>query len=59
MLIQWQETAFGQNIFNWEQQQLDELTTNIFGYYALQLGLTEHDLLQNRTFVQFHSGCIL
>lgn len=45
MLIQWQETAFGQTIFNWEQQQLDELTTNIFGYYALQLGLTEHDLL--------------
>lgn len=45
MLTQWQETVFGQSILNWEQSQLDQLTTNIFGYYALQLGLLQHDFL--------------
>ncbi len=59
MLTQWQETVFGQSILNWERSQLDQLTTNIFGYYALQLGLLQHDFLdKNRMPYKWHAQLI-
>jgi SAM-dependent methyltransferase len=59
MLTQWQETVFGQSILNWEHSQLDQLTSNIFGYYALQLGLSQHDFLdKNRMPYKWHAQLI-
>lgn len=59
MLTQWQETVFGQSILNWERSQLDQLTTNIFGYYAVQLGLSQYDFLdKNRMPYKWHAQLI-
>jgi SAM-dependent methyltransferase len=38
---QWLTTPAGSFLLNWEQSQLDELVSDIFGYHALQLGMPE------------------
>ncbi|WP_225721165.1 class I SAM-dependent methyltransferase [Candidatus Vallotiella sp. (ex Adelges kitamiensis)] len=42
----WAESAPGQYMLSWEQRQLDRLVSNMFGYYALQLGLPKLDALR-------------
>ncbi|WP_216797388.1 class I SAM-dependent methyltransferase [Candidatus Vallotia tarda] len=42
----WAESAPGQYILAWEQSQLDRLVSDMFGYYALQLGLPRLDALR-------------
>ncbi|UDG83169.1 class I SAM-dependent methyltransferase [Candidatus Vallotia lariciata] len=42
----WAESAPGQYMLAWEQDQLDSLVSNMFGYYALQLGLPKLDALR-------------
>lgn len=37
----WLETAAGQYVRDWEQSRLDELTADIFGFHAMQIGLPE------------------
>ena len=37
----WLETAAGQYVLAWEQSRLDELTADIFGFNALQIGLPQ------------------
>ena len=38
---QWLTTPAGSYLLNWEQFQMDELVSDIFGYHALQLGMPE------------------
>lgn len=42
----WLETAAGQYVRSWEQSRLDELTADIFGFHALQIGLPQVCALQ-------------
>lgn len=59
MLYQWQETIYGKTILNWEQEVFEDLSHNIFGYYALQLGLTSHDFLnKNRMPYKWHAQLV-
>jgi SAM-dependent methyltransferase len=44
----------GRYVLDWEQQQLDNAVTDIFGYHAMQLGLPEIDTLrENRMQLRF------
>jgi SAM-dependent methyltransferase len=44
----------GRYVLDWEQQQLDAVVADIFGYHALQLGLPEIDALrENRMPLRF------
>ena len=45
-LGEWFETPAGQYVRDWEQQRLDALTADIFGYNALQIGLPQIDALR-------------
>ena len=38
--------APGQSLLDWEQQQMDRLVADVFGFHALQLGLPELDALR-------------
>jgi SAM-dependent methyltransferase len=42
----WLQTPLGQYFADWEQARLDAMLADIFGYNALQLGLTGVDLLR-------------
>ena len=42
----WAASAPGRYVLAWEQAQLDRLVSDIFGYYALQLGLPQLDALR-------------
>ena len=44
-LTQWLKTPPGQYVLAWEQLQFDQAVSDIFGYHALQLGLTELNTL--------------
>jgi SAM-dependent methyltransferase len=44
---QWLSTPAGSFLLNWEQTQLDDLVSDIFGYHALQLGMPELNGLKN------------
>ena len=37
-LASWLQTPPGQCLLHWEQQQIDQAVTDVFGYHALQLG---------------------
>lgn len=51
----WLETPQGQYVLQWEQAQYDLLVADIFGFKAVQLGLTQHDFLRaNRMPFRFH-----
>jgi SAM-dependent methyltransferase len=45
-LQNWLKTPPGQYLLDWEKAQLDRVVANIFGYHALQLGLTDLNALQ-------------
>jgi SAM-dependent methyltransferase len=52
----WLTTPQGQYVLDWEQRKHDQLVADIFGYYALQLGLPHQDFLRaNR--MPFRSRC--
>jgi len=42
----WLQTPLGEYLIAWEQTRLDALLADIFGYNALQVGLSETDLLR-------------
>ena len=42
----WLGLPAGQQLLEWEQQQIDRLVSDIFGFHALQLGLPELDALR-------------
>jgi SAM-dependent methyltransferase len=45
-LASWLQTAPGQCLLRWEQEQIDQAVTDVFGYHALQLGLPELQALR-------------
>jgi SAM-dependent methyltransferase len=45
-LQNWLKTPPGQYLLGWEKAQLDRVVADIFGYHALQLGLTDLNALQ-------------
>ena len=45
-LAAWMQSAPGQCLLRWEQQQLDQAVVDVFGYHALQLGLPELQALR-------------
>ncbi len=42
----WLQTPAGEYVKGWEQTRLNELTTDIFGFHAVQIGLPQIDALQ-------------
>lgn len=55
-LGEWLEQPAGSYIRSWEQKQFDQMTANIFGYHALQIGLPQINALSaNRMPYQWHS----
>jgi SAM-dependent methyltransferase len=45
-LQEWLGTPPGQTLLRWEQQQLDAVVADVFGYHALQLGMPQMAALQ-------------
>ena len=45
-LQEWFATPLGQYLLEKEQAYLDDVTPDIFGYHAMQLGMPEVDLLR-------------
>jgi SAM-dependent methyltransferase len=45
-LADWLRTPVGRYLLAWEQQHLDRVVVDLFGFHALQLGLPELDALQ-------------
>jgi SAM-dependent methyltransferase len=46
MLSDWFETAQGRYVLAWEQAQFDSAVDDVFGYYAVQVGLPGLDFLR-------------
>jgi SAM-dependent methyltransferase len=46
-LSEWLATDAGRYVLAWEQARYDEVVADMFGYHALQLGLSEPDFLRN------------
>lgn len=46
-LKQWLNTAPGRYVQGWEQQQINQWLSNVFGYHAIQIGMPHWDLLAN------------
>ena len=42
----WLQTSQGRYLLDWEQGALDRLVADVFGYYAVQVGLPGVDLLR-------------
>jgi SAM-dependent methyltransferase len=42
----WTTSPAGKYVLDWEQEQLDRVVSNIFGYHALQLGMPQLDALR-------------
>jgi SAM-dependent methyltransferase len=56
-LTRWLATPQGQYVLGWEQQKLDLIVADIFGYNAVQLGLPACDFLRaNRIALRFSAG---
>ena len=56
----WLTTAQGQYVLHWEMAKFDLLVADIFGYNAVQLGLSQHDFLRaNRMPSKFHATDLL
>ncbi|MCG2577314.1 class I SAM-dependent methyltransferase [Dechloromonas sp. XY25] len=45
-LDRWLASTPGRHVLAWEQRQVDDLVTDIFGYNALQIGLPQADFLR-------------
>lgn len=46
-LSAWLQTPPGRTMLEWEQQRLDEVVADLFGFHALQLGLAPLDALRS------------
>jgi len=46
MLAEWFDTPQGRYVLGWEQRQFDSAVDDVFGYYAVQLGLPSLDFLR-------------
>lgn len=42
----WQHTPQGRYVLSWEQERVDSLVADVFGFHALQLGLPDVDFLR-------------
>ncbi len=57
MLAEWFGTPQGRYVRDWEQRQFDSAVDDVFGYYAVQLGLPGIDFLrENRIPFRFCAG---
>lgn len=57
LLEDWLSTPQGQYVLQWEMRRHDLLLTNIFGFNAAQIGLSDHDYLRaNRMPFRFRCG---
>ncbi len=45
-LAHWLQTPAGRYLLGWEQAELDQAVADVFGFHALQLGLSELDALR-------------
>lgn len=45
-LADWLTSPVGQYMQSWEQQKINGMITNVFGFHAIQVGLPQWDLLQ-------------
>lgn len=45
-MTHWLETPAGRYLLGWEQQYLDQVVADLFGFHAVQLGLPELDALR-------------
>lgn len=45
-LESWLETPAGRRVLAWEQQRIDAAVEDVFGFYALQLGMPQRDFLR-------------
>lgn len=45
-LARWLQTPAGRYLLGWEQRELDQAVSDVFGFHALQLGLAELDGLR-------------
>lgn len=58
-LERWLASAAGQRILAWEQAQVDNVVSDIFGYHALQVGLPQADFLRaNRIPLRQKAACM-
>jgi SAM-dependent methyltransferase len=56
-LSDWFDSPQGRYLLDWEQEEVDRLVVDIFGYNAVQIGLPEVDLLRaNRMPFRFQSA---
>ncbi|TVT74182.1 MAG: class I SAM-dependent methyltransferase [Denitromonas halophila] len=46
-LADWLQTPMGRYVTAWEEKQLDAMVADLFGYHAVQIGLTQFDFLRN------------
>lgn len=46
-LEDWLESPQGRHVMAWEQAKIDAVVCDLFGYNALQIGMTQYDLLAN------------
>lgn len=53
----WLQTAPGRYVLQWEQERLDDLVADAFGFHALQLGLPEVDGLRANRMPHRWSAC--
>ncbi|TAL76384.1 MAG: methyltransferase domain-containing protein [Burkholderiaceae bacterium] len=63
-LAEWLGTPAGQYVKHWEQEKINAMVANVFGYHAMQVGLPNWDLLQanripykGRTHSYCDAGC--
>lgn len=45
-LSDWLQTPLGQYVLAWEQEKYDQAVADVFGYFAIQVGLRDADLLR-------------
>ncbi|TAH45304.1 MAG: SAM-dependent methyltransferase, partial [Betaproteobacteria bacterium] len=45
-LSDWLQTPQGRYLLEWEQAAFDRTVADVFGYYAVQIGMTELDFLR-------------
>lgn len=53
----WLASPMGEYVRAWEQQHLDRITADIFGFHALQIGLPQVNTL-NANRMPYHWGCV-
>ena len=58
-LDRWLASSAGQRTLTWEQDQVDRIVSDIFGYHALQVGLPQVDFLRaNRIPLRLKAACM-